>query len=82
MYVIVATLQIQQEHRETFIEEMLNDARGSVNDEPGCLRFDVIQDEKDPNRIYLYEIIGCKFKLMIINPKYAGACVQNIDAGS
>jgi quinol monooxygenase YgiN len=56
MYVIVATLQIKAEHKKEFIEEMLGDARGSVKNEPGCLRFDVIQDEENPNRIYLYEV--------------------------
>jgi quinol monooxygenase YgiN len=35
---------------------MLDDARGSVNDEPGCYRFDVLQDSDDPNTIYLYEV--------------------------
>ena len=56
MYVIVTTLQIKSEHKAEFIEAMLDDARGSVTNEPGCLRFDVIQDEADPNRIYLYEV--------------------------
>ena len=35
---------------------MLGDAKGSVNNEPGCLRFDVIQEGADPNRIWLYEV--------------------------
>jgi autoinducer 2-degrading protein len=35
---------------------MLDDARGSVNDEPGCYQFDVIEDSGDPNKIYLYEV--------------------------
>lgn len=56
MYVIVATIQIQPERREAFIVEMLADAQGSVENEPGCLRFDVIQDGEDANRIYLYEV--------------------------
>ena len=56
MYVIVAPIQIKEGHREAFIEAMLDDAKGSVKDEPGCLRFDVIQDGDDPNRIWLYEI--------------------------
>ena len=34
----------------------MEDARSSVNHEPGCLRFDVIQDANDPNRIWLYEV--------------------------
>ena len=32
------------------------DAVGSNNDEPGCYRFDVLQDNDDPNTIHLYEI--------------------------
>ena len=56
MYVIVAPIQIKEGHREAFIEAMLDDAKGSVRDEPDCLRFDVIQDGSDPNRIWLYEI--------------------------
>lgn len=56
MYVIVAPIQIKQGFKEQFVEEMIGDARGSVNDEPGCLRFDVIQDANDENRIWLYEV--------------------------
>ncbi len=56
MYALVVTIQIQPEHREEFIEAMLDDARGSVHNEPGCLRFDVLQDQNNPNQIYLYEV--------------------------
>jgi quinol monooxygenase YgiN len=56
MKVLLVTIQIKPEYRDHFIEEMLGDARGSVEDEPGCLRFDVIQDESDTNKIYLYEV--------------------------
>ena len=56
MIALIVTIQIQPEHREAFMESMLDDARGSNNDEPGCLRFDVLQDSEDPNRVYLYEI--------------------------
>jgi quinol monooxygenase YgiN len=55
MYMIIAPIQIKEGHRDAFIEAMLDDARGSVANEPGCLRFDVIQDGADPNRIWLYE---------------------------
>ena len=51
MYVILAPVKITEGHREEFIEAMLEDARGSVNDEPGCLRFDVIQDGNVSNMI-------------------------------
>lgn len=55
MYVLVVIIDIAPGLKDKFIAEMLEDARGSLRDEPGCLRFDVIQDEKDSNRIYLYE---------------------------
>ena len=56
MYVIIAPIQIKDGYKDRFIEEMIGDASGSVNDEPGCLRFDVIQDAEDSNRIWLYEV--------------------------
>ncbi len=56
MYVIIAKIKMQAEHREAFIESMLDDARGSVKDELGCYQFDVVQDNSDPNTIYLYEV--------------------------
>ncbi len=56
MIALIVTIQIQSEHREAFMESMLDDARGSNNDEPGCLRFDVLQDNEDPNKIHLYEV--------------------------
>ena len=56
MIALIVTIQIKPEHKEAFMESMYGDARGSNNDESGCLRFDVLQDTEDPNRIFLYEI--------------------------
>ncbi len=56
MYVLIVTIKIKPEHREAYIEASLGDSIGSVTNEPSCLRFDVHQDEKDPNTIYLIEV--------------------------
>ena len=56
MKVLCVTVQITPEHRVAFMEAMLDNARGSVNNEPGCLRFDVLQDDSNPDRICLYEV--------------------------
>ena len=56
MYVIIAQFQIKQGFKERFVEAMIADAVGSVNDEPGCLGFDIIQDAEEPNRVWLYEV--------------------------
>lgn len=56
MYVVIVHIQIKPEQREPFIAAMLANAKHSVEDEPGCLRFDVVQDESDANQLLLYEI--------------------------
>ena len=53
MQVLLVDIQVKPKHLEAFIEATLDDARGSVQNEPGCLRFDVLQDAQDPNRIHL-----------------------------
>ena len=42
--------------REKFLKAIEVDALGSERDEPGCLRFNVLQDEKDANVYYFYEV--------------------------
>jgi len=56
MIALIVTVNIKPRFRGRFMEAMMGDARGANEDEPGCLRFDVIQDAHDPNRIYLYEV--------------------------
>lgn len=56
MIVLHVTIQVKPEHIADFIELARYDAEHSEQDEPGCLRFDVIQDRDDPARFYFYEI--------------------------
>ena len=56
MISILVTIKIKPGHRDAFVEAVLDDAIGSVRDEPGCFRFDVLQDDSDPNCIHLYEV--------------------------
>lgn len=56
MYVIIAPIQIREGAREQTLEALIPNARAAVETEPGCLRFDVIQDAGDPNRVWVYEI--------------------------
>lgn len=56
MLALIVSIRIQPEHREDFMRSVLDDASGSVTNEPGCLRFDVVQEEADPNHIWLYEV--------------------------
>lgn len=56
MVVLHVTIQVKPEHVADFIGLARYDAEHSEQDEPGCLRFDVIRDRDDANRFYFYEV--------------------------
>jgi autoinducer 2-degrading protein len=56
MLILQVTVQVKPEHVPEFLDMIRYDAEHSERDEPGCLRFDVIQDLGDPNRFYYYEV--------------------------
>ncbi|HEY7062066.1 MAG TPA: putative quinol monooxygenase [Chloroflexota bacterium] len=53
---LVVSLRVKPEARERFLAGIKENAASSVRDEPGCLRFDVLEDQADPNHFLLYEI--------------------------
>ena len=52
MVILQVTIQVRPEHVAEFLAVVRYDAEHSEKDEPGCLRFDVIQDRDDQNRFY------------------------------
>ena len=60
MYQFAVSFTVPAERREDFIAEALRDARGSLADEPGCLRFDVLADSDDPLVFHLNEAYADK----------------------
>jgi quinol monooxygenase YgiN len=72
MHVVVVTIDIKPERTDQFIAAMLENARCSVSREAGCLRFDVVQDERTPSRIYLYEVYRDRaaFEAHVAMPHY------------
>jgi autoinducer 2-degrading protein len=56
MYIVNIGIQIKNGFKEQFIEGITENASHAQNDEPGCLRFNVIQDVNEPNRIWVYEV--------------------------
>lgn len=56
MYTLFASVQVHPEKREDFLVGIAANAESSVRDEPGCLRFDVMEDVQRPNTFYYYEI--------------------------
>ena len=56
MYVVIVDIHVKPERLDEFLPAMMENARASRRDEPGCLRFDVVQDETDATHLILYEI--------------------------
>ena len=53
--VLMATLCVKPEQRWLFLPAAIEHARGSLK-EPGVLRFDISQDQGEPNRFYIYKV--------------------------
>jgi autoinducer 2-degrading protein len=49
-------VRVKPEGRQRFLKAIEVDALGSERDEAGCMRFNVLQDEKDENIYYFYEV--------------------------
>ena len=55
MLAILGIIKVKAEHLDEFVEEVRRHAQRSIG-EPGCLRFDVLQDTADPQTVCLYEV--------------------------
>ena len=56
MLAIWVKARIKPGERQRFLKAIEMDALGSEGDEPGCLRFNVLQDQKDADVYYFYEV--------------------------
>jgi (4S)-4-hydroxy-5-phosphonooxypentane-2,3-dione isomerase len=48
--------ELRPGHSAAFLEAARLDAEGSVGNEPGCRRFDILQDPALPDRVCFYEV--------------------------
>ena len=55
MYAVLRTIKVKPGHLEEFIDHLRRHAQTSAT-EAGCLCFDVLQDQNDPQTICLYEV--------------------------
>src|SRR5262245_31045515 len=56
MYVVIVSARVKPEQRGRFLEAIEANAVTSVREEPGCLRFDVVVDNDDPDHYLFYEV--------------------------
>ncbi|MBI4586324.1 MAG: antibiotic biosynthesis monooxygenase [Planctomycetes bacterium] len=55
MYIVTVQLHVKADKLEEFLKYTLDNA-SQARQEPGCLRFDVLRHETDPNRFFFYEV--------------------------
>jgi autoinducer 2-degrading protein len=55
MFVACVHVHVKPEHRAALLDATLENARNTIQ-EPGNLRFDVLQQADDPDRFVLYEV--------------------------
>jgi (4S)-4-hydroxy-5-phosphonooxypentane-2,3-dione isomerase len=56
MLAIWVKARVKAGRTEKFLKAIEHDALGSERDEPGCLRFNVLRDEKDEHVYYFFEV--------------------------
>ena len=56
MYAVCVTFELKSGQADAFLPLMYQNARTSLRQEAGCLRFDVLTDADKPNAVFLYEI--------------------------
>src|ERR1700716_415988 len=56
MIALVVSVKVKPGMRDRFLAAAEDDSTCSVRDEPGCLRFDVLQDNADPDHFFFYEV--------------------------
>lgn len=56
LFGLTVTFRLRPGAREAFLPLVRENARASVAEEPGCLRFDVCEPEGSDDEVFLYEL--------------------------
>ena len=56
MFILLVKVQVKAELLDEFKSAILKNAELSVQRDPGCLRFDVLQQQDDPHQWFFYEV--------------------------
>jgi autoinducer 2-degrading protein len=64
VYAVLGIIKVKSEHLEEFVQHAASHASTSTL-EPGCLRFEVLQDRDDPQTICLFEVFRSEADLAV-----------------
>lgn len=68
--VLLVPIQIKPSYKESFIKGIVKHAKNCLDIETGCIEFDIVQDNGDENRIWLYEVYDSEKALEIHTNSY------------
>merc|ERR1712048_1245075 len=54
-FCVIVDAEVKEDRIDEFLDKMQKNAVGS-RAEPGCLRFDVVRSQENPNRFFFYEV--------------------------
>jgi len=60
MFTIFCPCIVKSDQVDAFIEISIATGKSSLEEEPGCIRYDVLRDRSNPNVIFFYEIYADK----------------------
>ena len=55
MYIVTVQVNVKEDRIDDFLKLTLENAV-EARGEPGCLRFDILRNEKEPSKFLLYEV--------------------------
>jgi (4S)-4-hydroxy-5-phosphonooxypentane-2,3-dione isomerase len=72
MYAVTVWFKIKEGRQDKFLPLMIENAKLSLQDEPGCSQFDVCTDPARPDDVFLYEIYDdeAAFKAHLQTPHF------------
>lgn len=56
MFAILVQFDVEPPHRNTLLDSLRSDRGACLREEPGTVRFDILEDASDPRRLFLYEV--------------------------
>ena len=56
MYIVTVSFEIKAKHQTEFNQLMRDNAKASVDNEPGCLQFDICSNAASDKQVFLYEV--------------------------
>ena len=56
MHILLVDVFIKPQHKDAYIKGIVEQTKATLAQEPGCLRFDIIENASDPNMLHVYEV--------------------------